>query len=77
MIAARDDYKVEFREEALFADTALTWRKESSNENDPYFNIVRFVQTVLSKKAQKPFKIEFFDARPGEKPAYGLRRAWT
>ena len=64
------DYIVSFRREETLADAALSWRRDSSNEYDSYFNIIDFVLGVLSSKTKRPFKIEFFDAREGEKPAF-------
>jgi Zn-dependent peptidase ImmA (M78 family) len=65
-----NDYKVEFRREETFAEVALSWRREARNENNSYFNVAAFVEDVLLSKTKLPFKIEFFNAREGEKPAY-------
>ncbi len=70
MLQALDDYKVDFLREQSIASTALAWRKEASNANYAFFNIVDFVIRILAKKTKRPFKIVFFDAREGEKPAY-------
>ena len=66
----RGDYIVEFRSEDFLADTALDWRREARNQSLPYFNIIEFVEQILQKRTKRPFKIEFFDVRPGEKRAY-------
>jgi hypothetical protein len=67
---ALDDYYVDFLSEDRIAASALEWRKAARNENYARFNIVRFVEDVLSKQTRRPFKIEFFDAAEGEKPGY-------
>jgi hypothetical protein len=72
------DYKVQFRREETLADTALTWRREALNENYSYFNVIEFVEGVLSKNIKNPFAIDFFDAVEGQKPAlveFNPRRA--
>ena len=70
MLMTRSDHKVRFRREELLADTALLWRREAGNENLSYFNIIEFLEKVLLRKIKRPFKIKFFDASEGEKPAY-------
>jgi hypothetical protein len=65
------DHHVEFRYEESLGDTALEWRRAAGNENDAYFNIVRFVLEVLATKLKKgPLHIKFFERRANEKPAY-------
>lgn len=68
--ATLDDYKVDFLREEKIAEHALAWRTASGHRNAPFFNIVVFVLVVLAKKTRLPFRIEFFDAKEGEKPAY-------
>jgi hypothetical protein len=70
VLAMRNDYKVDFRREEIFAEAAFSWRVTAENQNFPDFNIVRFVEAVLLPKTKRPFKIEFFDAKEGEKPAF-------
>ena len=65
-----DDYIVAFKREDTLADAALAWRREAKNENYSHFNIVTFVEKVLLPKSKRPFTIEFFDARDGQKPAF-------
>lgn len=65
-----NDYKVDFRHQETLAEVARSWRREARNENLSYFNIVEFVECVLRSKAKRPFKLNFFEAAEGDKPAF-------
>jgi hypothetical protein len=68
------DYKVRFRTEESLAEEALACRLFAGNENFARFNVVEFVErilpSILARRRKGPLKIEFFDAREGETPAY-------
>lgn len=70
MSTVLDDYKVDFLREESIAETALAWRKEADNAFSAYFNIVDFVVRILTKKIKRAFKIQFFKADEGAKPAF-------
>jgi hypothetical protein len=66
----RADHNVRFTREETLAGLALTWRREARNQNDAYFNIVKFVEGILSGKTKQPFKINFLETAEGETPAF-------
>jgi hypothetical protein len=67
----RSDHKVLFRREEAIEEIAAEWRREAGNYNSGYFNIVDFVEEVLSRKLKKrPLFISFFDTGADDEPAY-------
>ena len=71
MPSALRDYLVSFTREEEIARIAHEWRVAAGIENSAEFNIIAFVEDILSKKLKKgPLHIEFFDMREGEHPAF-------
>jgi Zn-dependent peptidase ImmA (M78 family) len=71
MSGAPRDYLVSFIREEEIARIANEWRRAAGIENSPEFNIVAFVEDVLSQKLKKgPLRIKFFDMRDGDDPAF-------
>lgn len=70
-MSMRRDHYVKFCSEEEIARVALCWRQAGNVSNDANFNIVDFVQNVLSKLFTKKgtLKTRIFDAGPRDYPA--------
>lgn len=57
------DYFVSYRTEESIAEIALSWRKAGGIFNDANFDIVTFVEKVLTRRLKKDvLRIEFFNS---------------
>jgi IrrE N-terminal-like domain len=68
----RRDHYVGYRSEEEIASIALTWGKAGDISNHGYFDIIDFVQNVLSKQFTKKgaLTIRLFDGAPQDDLAY-------
>jgi len=64
----RRDHYVTYRSEEDIANIAFRWRQVGNVTNDANFDIVDFVENVLSKRftAKGALQIRLFDAVPGD-----------
>lgn len=67
----RPDYKVRRLRRDDIAQKADAWRKAGGKANEPYFDIVDFVETILKTRLPNAdLRIDFFEAKANEDLAY-------